>query len=140
MKYKRISFIIKNDYDYTIQTIFKNIELEKFNINNVSSEIYLNNDMTNNTYNLYKEDEIFKIFNSNNKYQVLELIMILKNNNNEIYIQIYDSYNCDIVLNEELFERIYNNIKNYDNFYNIIIDYSEEEIMNIRNYINSLSI
>jgi len=139
-KYKRISFNIKQDYNYTIQCIFKNIDLSSYNIVNIASEIYVEEGgIFKCTYDLYENNEIHNILSSHKKYKVMELIMILKKLKQELYFQIYDSHFCDIVCTIDFFGVVLENIKNCENFYNVKEYYNYKEILSIKNYILSLT-
>lgn len=137
----KIEFNIIDSFQKTLQSIFENINLSKYNTETIMSEIYiLDNGNQKNTWDIYGENEFKELILLNEDQHILEAMYILKDESSYIYFYIYDSYYCRIISNSNhIYNQLLFNIKSNNNFYDINATFSEENIEKSIAYFDNLS-
>lgn len=132
-----IKFELADNIDKILQNIFNDVNIFSYDLNILISDIYIeSNGKYKNTWDLYQEEEITKIFIDDIKQNILELLLVMKKESDVIYLYIYDSLYGKIILsNDSIYNQIHNNLKKFKNFKNIKVHNEEERILDDIKYI-----
>lgn len=132
-----IQFELVDNNDKILQNIFNGVNIFLHDLNILISDIYIeSNGKYKNTWDLYQEEEITKIFIDDIKQNILELLLVMKKESDVIYLYIYDSLYGKIILsNDSIYNQIHNNLKKFKNFKNIKVHNEEERILDDIKYI-----
>lgn len=132
-----IQFELVDNNDKILQNIFNDVNIFSYDLNILISDIYIeSNGKYKNTWDLYQEEEITKIFIDDIKQNILELLLVMKKESDVIYLYIYDSLYGKIILsNDSIYNQIHNNLKKFKNFKNIKVHNEEERILDDIKYI-----